>query len=101
MYLSDIIIEVFAMESVLLRSRKLANVDKGANATEMTSVFLGDAMNRIEISARNVLGACAVGKDLQRNMAILGLLADYAPIDSIQLRRNIATRLLTAGFYIV
>lgn len=101
MYLSDIIMEVFAMESVLLRSRKLANSDKGANAAEMTSVFLRDAMNRVETSARNVLGACAVGNDLQRNMAILNLLADYAPIDSIQLRRSIATRLLTTGFYAV
>jgi alkylation response protein AidB-like acyl-CoA dehydrogenase len=101
MYLSDIVMEVFAMESVLLRSRKVANSDKGANAAEMTSVFLRDAMNRVETSARNVLGACAEGKDLQRNMGLLGLLADYAPIDSIQLRRSIATRLLTTGSYTV
>jgi alkylation response protein AidB-like acyl-CoA dehydrogenase len=101
MHLSDIIMEVLAMESVLLRSRRLAESRKGANAAEMTSVFSRDAMNRVETSARNVLGACAEGKSLQENMAILRLLANYDPIDSIQLRRNIAARLLTTGFYAV
>lgn len=101
MHLSDIIIEVFAMESALLRSRKLGGSSKGAHAREMSSVFLRDAMNRIEISARNVLGACSVGKDLQANMAILRLLVTHDPIDSIQLRRNIADRLLAAGSYAV
>jgi hypothetical protein len=67
----------------------------------MTSVFSRDAMTRVETSARNVLGACAEGKSLQENMAILRLLANYDPIDSIQLRRNIAARLLTTGFYAV
>jgi alkylation response protein AidB-like acyl-CoA dehydrogenase len=101
MHLSDMIMEVFAMESVLLRSRKLAGSRKGENAAEMTSVFLRDAMNRVESSARNVLGACTAGKGLQANMAILRLLANYDPIDSIQLRRNIADRLVTTGFYVV
>ena len=96
MHLSDIIIDVFAMESLLLRSRRLVGSNKGASAAEMTSVFLRDATNRVETSARNVLGACG-----QRNIAILRLLADYAPIDSIQLRRNIAARLFTTGSYAV
>ena len=99
MHLSDMIMEVFAMESVLLRSRKLAGSKKGTNAAEMTSVFLRDAMNRVETSARSVLGACAAGKGLQANMAILRLLANYDPIDSIHLRRNSAARLLATGFY--
>jgi alkylation response protein AidB-like acyl-CoA dehydrogenase len=99
MNLSDIIIEVFAMESSLLRSRKLTGSNKGANAPEMSCVFLRDAMNRVEISARNILGACSVGEGLQRNMMSLRSLANYDPIDSIQLRRNIAARLLATGSY--
>lgn len=99
MSLSDIIIEVLAMESALLRSRKLAGSSKGANAAEMTSVFLRDAMNQVETSARNVLGACAAGKVLQENMAILRSLANYDPIDSVQLRRSVAARLLANGCY--
>lgn len=101
MHLSDIVIEVFAMESALLRSRKLAGSSKEQNAAEMASVFLRDAMNRVEISARNILGACATGKGLHENMGTLRLLANYGPIDSIQLRRNIAGRLLANGYYAV
>src|SRR5262249_1311450 len=101
MHLSDIIMEVFAMESMLLRSRKLSGTNQGANAAEMTSVFLCDAMNRIETSARNILGACAGGKSSEDNMATLRSLASYDPIDAIQLRRNIAGRLLTTGSYAV
>jgi hypothetical protein len=67
----------------------------------MTSVFLRDAMNRVETSSRNVLGACAAGRGLQGGMAMLQLLANYDPIDSIQLRQNIAARLLSTGFYAV
>lgn len=100
-YLSDIIMEVFAMESVFLRCRKLSGTSKEANAAEMTSVFLRDALNRIETSARNILGACAAAKSLEETMATLGLLASYVPIDAIQLRRNIAARLLTTGSYAV
>lgn len=101
MHLSDMIIGVFAMESALLRSRRVARWTKGASAAEMTSVFLREAMNRIEISARNVLGACLVDEGLRRSMAMLRSLANHDPINSIQVRRNIAARLLATGCYAV
>ena len=41
MNLSDIIMEVFAMESSLLRSRKLAATGTGANAADACAVYLG------------------------------------------------------------
>ena len=58
MNISDIVMEVFAVESSLLRSRKLAASGKGTNAADMCAVFLREAMDRIEISSRNVIGAC-------------------------------------------
>jgi len=101
MNISDIIMEVFAMESAVLRSRKLAAAGKGTNAADMTAVFLREAMDRLEISSRQVLGACSHDKDLQQNMAVLRRLANYDPPDAVQLRRNIATRSLAAGAYTV
>lgn len=101
MSLSDIIMETFAMESVLLRSRKLAASGKGTNAADMTAVFLRDAMARIDISARNVIGACLGGNARQQDVAALRQLVNYDPIDSVQLRRNVAARLLAAGCYSV
>jgi len=101
MNISDIIMEVFAMESSLLRSRKLAASGKGTNAADMCTVFLREAMNRAEVSARNVIGACSAGDALQENMATLRSFANYDPLDGVALRRNIAGRLLAAARYTV
>ena len=101
MNISDIIMEVFAMESSLLRSRKLAALGKGTNAADMCAVFLREAMDRVEVSARNVIGACSGGRALQENMATLRGFANYDPLDGVALRRNIAGRLLAAGRYTV
>jgi alkylation response protein AidB-like acyl-CoA dehydrogenase len=101
MSISDIAMEVLAMESSLLRSRKLAASGAGTNAADMCAVFLREAMDRVEVSARNVIGACSAGHALQENMAILRRLANYDPLDGIALRRNIAGRLLAAARYTV
>jgi len=101
MNISDIVMEVFAVESSLLRSRKLAASGKGTNAADMCAVFLREAMDRIEISSRNVIGACSTGNALRENMAALRGFANYDPIDAIALRRNIASRLLGAGSYTI
>jgi alkylation response protein AidB-like acyl-CoA dehydrogenase len=101
MNISDIVMEVFAMESSLLRSRKLAASGKGTNAGNMCAVFLREAMDRVEVSARNVIGACSAGDSLRENMAILRGFANYDPLDGVALRRNIAGRLLAAARYTV
>jgi alkylation response protein AidB-like acyl-CoA dehydrogenase len=101
MNISDIVMEVFAMESSLLRSRKLAASGKGTNAANMCAVFLREAMDRVEVSARNVIGACSASHALRENMATLRGFANYDPLDGVALRRNIAGRLLAAGRYTV
>jgi len=101
MNISDIVMEVFAMESSLLRSRKLAASGKGANAADMCAVFLREAMDRVEVSARNVIGACSADHVLRENMATLRGFANYDPLEGVALRRNIAGRLLAAARYTV
>ena len=101
MNISDITMEVFAMESSLLRSRKLASSGKGTNAADMCAVLLREAMDRVEVSSRNVIGACSGGAALRENMAALRSFANYDPVDAIALRRSIASRLLAAGCYLV
>jgi alkylation response protein AidB-like acyl-CoA dehydrogenase len=100
MSISDIIIDVLAMESILLRSRKRAVSGKGGNAADMCAVFLREAMDRVEVSCRNVLGACLDGEALRRNMSVLRSLANYDPTDAVALRRNIANRLLASERYV-
>src|ERR1700731_1317197 len=101
MNISDIVMEVFAMESSLLRSRKLAASGKGTNAGNMCAVFLREAMDRVEVSARDVIGACSAGHALRENMTALRGFANYDPLDGVALRRSIAGRLLTAARYTV
>jgi alkylation response protein AidB-like acyl-CoA dehydrogenase len=100
MSIADIIMEVLAMESTLLRNRKLAASGRGGNAADVCAVFLREAMDRIEISCRNVLGACLEGDALRRNMSVLRSFAGYEPIDAVARRRNIARRLLANERYV-
>jgi alkylation response protein AidB-like acyl-CoA dehydrogenase len=98
MSLSDLFMETFAMESTLLRCRKLALTGK-TSAADICAIFLRDAMARIQSAAQNVLGACSEGSDLERNMASLRSRASYEPVNAIALRRNIAERLLGSERY--
>ena len=97
--ITDAIMEIFAMESVLLRTRKLADAGRGEQAADMCAVFLRDAMSRIEVAARTVLAGCSEGDALRTSMAVLRRFAKYDPADAIALRRRIAGRLLSAGRY--
>ncbi len=101
MNLSDIIMEVFAMESSLLRSRKLAAAGGGANAADACALYLRDAIARAEISSRTVLSACAQGEELRRTISHLRTYATHDPVNAIALRRQIAGRLLANERYTV
>ena len=101
MHIADIVTETFAMESVFLRARKLAARGKPAIAAEICAVFLRDAMARVEISARKVLGTCSEGDALRMNMTLLRRLARYEPVDDVVLHRRIASRLLARERFIV
>jgi alkylation response protein AidB-like acyl-CoA dehydrogenase len=94
MSIADIVMEVFAMESALLRTAK-----NGAGR-ELCAVFLRDAMSRVELAARNVLAAASEGDSLRTNLAMLRRFAKYDPVDAIAMRREIARRLLTAERYV-
>ena len=101
MNIADIIMEVFGMESSLLRARKLAGSAKAAAAADMCAVFLRDAMARVELSARNVAGACLEGDFLRKTMQVLRRFAAYDPLDAVALRRKIATRLIARERYVI
>ena len=99
MSISDILMETYAMESTLLRTMKLAG--NAENANDMCSVFLRDAITRIETSARNIIGECTDGEDQGKYMTALHGFAQYRPIHGLQLRRRIARRLLDEERYVV
>jgi hypothetical protein len=101
MSMADILIETFAMESTLLRTRKLAASGKSTIASDLCAVFLQDAMARVELAARTVVGACLERDLLRSTMQVLRRLAAYDPLDSVALRRGIAHRLIARERYVI
>jgi len=100
MNLSDIIVEVLAMESGLLRRRKMA-AGSGLNAADACAVYLRDAIARVELSSRTALSTCAQGQELRRYLSRTRVFASHDPVDAIALRRQIAGRLLASERYTV
>jgi alkylation response protein AidB-like acyl-CoA dehydrogenase len=100
MNISDIIMEVLAMESALLRQRKLSG-NKGVNAADACAVYLRDAMGRIQLASQTVMSACAEGQELRQKLSHLRAYATHPPVNTIALRHNIAARLLSSEGYTV
>ena len=90
--LAAIIMQVYALESALLRARKLAGVGhSSAEAAEtMTGLLADEAMGMAEQAARRVLAACAEGDLLRTQLAILRRLARFTPADAVRLSRTVA-----------
>lgn len=101
MNLSDIAMDVFAMESGLLRCKKLTSSGKSGNALDFCAVYLRDATVRIEGFSRTVLSACSEGDVLRKHLLTVRGYADHTPVNSIALRRQIACRLLSSERYTV
>jgi alkylation response protein AidB-like acyl-CoA dehydrogenase len=99
--ITDIMMNAFAMESVLLRTQKLAAHKKGDIAAEICPVFLREAMETIESAARAVLAASSEGDALRTNLAVLKRFTKFEPVNAIAVRRKIAARLLEADRYAV
>ena len=101
--LADILIEVYAMESAVLRTQKMAARD-GDRAAEfalgMTQVYLAEAFGRVDAAAKKVIAAIAEGDMLRTQLAILRRLAKYELVNTIALRQQIADRVLEAGKYV-
>jgi alkylation response protein AidB-like acyl-CoA dehydrogenase len=100
--ITDILMNVYAMESALLRAQKIARSGRNSeNASEMAEVFAREAMDTIETAARTVCAACSEGDALRTNLAVLRRFTKYEPVNAIGLRRKIAARLIEAERYVV
>ena len=91
--LSNIVMEVYAMESCLLRAQKATGVKGQAAAQAMIDaarVFISEAAERLEHEAKRVIAAIHEGDMLTTQMSILKRFGKRAPVDTIALRRNVA-----------
>jgi butyryl-CoA dehydrogenase len=99
--LADMISHVFALESALLRARKLAGVGRSSAevAAAMTGLLAEETIGAGEHAARRVLAACGEGDALQTQLAILRRLARYVPADVVALSRTVAKNAIALERY--
>jgi butyryl-CoA dehydrogenase len=100
--IADMTIETYAMESAVLRAQKIAEAKGEAAAAlpiAMTRVYLTQAMEKVESAARKVIAAVAEGDMLRTQVAILRRLAKYEPFNTIELRQQIAQKVIERGKY--
>jgi alkylation response protein AidB-like acyl-CoA dehydrogenase len=102
--IADMTIQVFVMESVILRAEKIASRKAGAGpnkeiAVAMAKIYAAEAMEVIESSAKKVIAAVAEGDMLRTQLTILRRLAKHDPVDSIGLKRVVAQHIVKAGRY--
>jgi len=100
--IADMTMETYAMESAVLRAQKIAEANGEAAAAlpiAMTRVYLTQAMEKVESAARKVIAAVAEGDMLRTQMAILRRLAKHEPFNTIELRQQIAQRVIERGKY--
>jgi alkylation response protein AidB-like acyl-CoA dehydrogenase len=100
--LSDMAIEVFAMESGLLRAlKKMAkSTDEKAQIQKaMVKVYVNAAFGRVGSYARQVFAAIAEGDALKQHLAALDKITGFTPINTIALRREVAHYTIKLGRY--
>lgn len=101
--LADMAIYVYGMESGWLRAQKAASAggQNGAkHKTSMATAFIYTALEKVSLAARETLATLMSGRELEARNADLSRLLQYAPIDIIALRREIAETISAAGKYV-
>lgn len=95
--LSDVLIEVLALESAILRTEKMAG--KNELAIKLTKYYAAKSFRVVEASAERVVAAVAEGDMLRTQMAIFRRLAKHEPVNTVRLGREIAAVMVEAGRY--
>ena len=103
MGIADIIMDTYAMETAILRARKLAESQSekaAARYVDITRVFCNDAVGRIESRAKATLAGMSEGDELRTLLAALRRFVKQQPMNTIAARQRIADDLIAANKYI-
>jgi alkylation response protein AidB-like acyl-CoA dehydrogenase len=100
--ISNIVIEIYALESALLRSQKMFNSKKPERAAipiEMTKVLFHDSLEKINFLAMRALETIEDGALLKKDLETIRKLTFLPPVNTVALRRNIADSMIRYGRY--
>ena len=102
MNISDMIIETYVAESVLLRVEKLVKVKKDATITEqidVMNVYLYDAADKLNKFGKDALNSFVEGDELRMMLMGLKRFTKQQPFNVKEARRRIAGHLIAEGKY--
>ncbi len=102
MNISDMIIELYVAESVLLRVEKLMkseNSTKISEQTDVLNVYLYDAADKLNKFGKDALNSFAEGDELKMMLMGLKRFTKQKPFNVKEARRRIATHLIAEGKY--
>jgi butyryl-CoA dehydrogenase len=102
--IADCIMEVYAIESCILRAEKLIASRGEAAAKQMiamTRYYAAKAIQTVELSVRKVIAGAAEGDMLRTQMSIVRRLTKYEPANTISIGREIAGAVIASGRYTV
>ncbi len=100
--IADMAIEIFAMESGLLRTLKIISKEgeeKAKYQIMAVKVYIDEMIPNIELWARQILAHLEEGDNLRTQLAGLKKLARYEPIDAIGIKRAVAERIIELESY--
>jgi alkylation response protein AidB-like acyl-CoA dehydrogenase len=100
--ISNLVMEIYAMESALLRARKKiskSSADACRTEIDATRIFAYEAADRIEVDSKRALGRIVEGDALRAQFALLRRFLRRTPPDVIGLKRKVADRVIELGRY--
>ena len=100
---ADIIMDAYQMETAILRAKKIADKngeDAAGRYIDMAAVFCNDAIQRVEMKARNTIAAMSEGDEMRTLLtALKRFTKNNSPINTVAARQRIAGTLISANTY--
>ena len=101
---ADIIMDAYQMETAVLRAKKIAarnGQEAHGRYVDIAAVFCNDAIQRVEMKARNTIAAIAEGDEGRTLLvALKRFTKNNSPINTIAARQRIAAELIEANKYV-
>jgi alkylation response protein AidB-like acyl-CoA dehydrogenase len=99
---ADMVIQIFAMESGLLRTLKIIareGEEKARYHIAAVKVYVDEAIPKIQALAKQAMAHMEEGDNLLIQLAGIEKLAQYQPVDAVSLRRQVADRIIDLEAY--
>ena len=102
MNIADMLIELYAAESILLRVEKRVSMlgeEKSETQLDLMRVFINDAADRINKSGKDALNSFAEGDELRMMLMGIKRFTKVEPFNAKEARRRISSKLIETNDY--